>query len=260
MRTGSPWQQRNDKAILKWYFKFVVRVVLPWLTTNVQALRQPAVMFRAMRIEPRSGTGLLFLNLLLTAFVIVDPWVGVLLFDPTRRARSLGVFAQSVTWAGMLVVEMLVVGGFFLLLTWVEYRGVRFIAKRRGWRLTPEAAWQVCCHASVGWVIAGLLPLLGMALLFVGVYWFGYSPRGVIDLSKYFGPALPVIQVNTLVMWTLTLGGGLVGLLVYESLVYVGVRQCKFAATGKFAATAKSAMTVGRQAETAPSGAESASR
>jgi hypothetical protein len=42
---------------------------------------------------------------------------------------------------------------------------------------------------------------------------------------------VPLIGVQGLVTGVLTLGGAILGLLVFETLVYLGIRQCKFAAT-----------------------------
>jgi hypothetical protein len=42
---------------------------------------------------------------------------------------------------------------------------------------------------------------------------------------------VPLIGVQGLVTGVLTIGGAVLGLMAFETLVYVGVRQCKFAAT-----------------------------
>ncbi len=132
---------------------------------------------------------------------------------------------------GMLFVWVLLISLFLLALTWIECRGVRFFSNRRGWRMTPEAAWQVCCHASIGWIIMALLPLLGMAAMVGLVRVFHYSPTGVIDFSRWLGPGAPIWHIESVMRSTLTLGAGLIGLMVFETLVYIGARQCKYAAT-----------------------------
>lgn len=216
-RTGTPWQ--NKRSLTNWW------------RNNWLALRHPKKLFRTMRIGERVSTSLLILNLAIAAFLLVDPWVGVLIFDPARGARLQGPVMEFILRGGMLLLETSLVGLFLLGLTWIECRGVRFFSNRRGWRITPEAAWQVCCHASVGWIVMGLLPLLGMALMVGLVRVFQYSPSGVIELSKWFGPGAPDWHVENVVRNTLTLGAAFAGLMVFETLVYIGARQCKYAAT-----------------------------
>jgi hypothetical protein len=230
-RTGSAWQNRRARAFRKTIYRIGLGLVGPWLATNYAALRRPRELFRTMRIDAGSGNGLLRLNLIIAAFLIVDPWVGVLIGDPARSARASGPVVGFLTKAGMLVLETGAVALLFALLTWIEYQGVRFFARQRGWRLTREGAWQVCCHASVGWILVGLLPLFGMSLMFAATYWLGWAPKGVIDLSNILGPLVPLIGVQGLVTGVLTIGGAVLGLMAFETLVYVGVRQCKFAAT-----------------------------
>jgi hypothetical protein len=230
-RTGSPWQNRRARSFRRPVYRIGLGLVGPWLATNFAALRRPRQLFRSIRIEPKTATGLLWLNLLVAGFLIVDPWVGVLIGDPARGARTSGPVVGFLIKAGMLALETTGVALLFALLTWIEYRGVRFFARQRGWRLTKEAAWQVCCHASAGWILVGLLPLFGMSLMFAATYWLGWAPKGVIDLSGALGPLVPLIGIQGLVTGVLTIGGALLGLLIFELLVYIGVRQCKFAAT-----------------------------
>jgi len=230
-RPGSPWQNRHARTFRRRIFQIGLGLIGPWLDTNFAALKRPRSLFRSLRIEPKSGTPLLIINAVVAGFLLVDPWVGVLIGDPARYARSSGPVAEFATKTAMLILETIAVALFFGLLTWIEFQGVRFFARQRGWRLTRDAAWQVCCHASVGWVLLGLFPLLGMAIMFAATYWLSWSPKGVIDLSSLLGPMVPLIGVQSLVTGVLTIGGAILGLLVYETLVYIGIRQCKFAAT-----------------------------
>ncbi|MFO0858039.1 MAG: hypothetical protein U0640_11865 [Phycisphaerales bacterium] len=216
-RPGTLWQHKSS--------------LTNWCRTNWNALRHPKHMFRTMKIDKGSSNSLLAINILIASFFIADPWVGVLIFDPARGARLQGPVIEVAMQGGMLLFWMCVTSLFLLGLTWIECRGVRFFSNRRGWRMTPEAAWQICCHASIGWIIMALLPLLGMAAMVALVRVFHYSPTGVIDLTRWLGPGAPTWHVEAVVRNTLTLGAGLAGLMVFESLVYIGARQCKYAAT-----------------------------
>lgn len=212
-RPGSPWQQRPG--------------FFTWARTGWLVLRRPSQLFDAIRITPSRGGWLLVLNHLLAGALLAAPWTGTLVGDPSRRARGSGFVLESLSLLGMFLVQTLVLSALLYLLTLIEHRGVRFFSARRSWRLTPDAAWHICAHASYGWVLLGLMPLLGMTLAFISG---AASLRGVIDLS----PVLPVtIHVSSAVLTGLIVGGLLVGLFVFELLVYIGVRRRRFAATIK---------------------------
>ena len=179
-----------------------------------------------LRVEPSSGTGLLVINTLIAAAFLIDPWVGVIVGDPARSARMRGGLDGWAVVAGMWLAEVLLAAAVLWLLTGIEHAGIRFFARRRGWRLTPEAAWQVCCHASVGWVLVGVLPLLVLGGLQAVLRVFHAAPSN-------WG-RVPVLGGIT---WSnIWYGGSLLlamgaGLLVFEWLVHVGVRKCRYAAT-----------------------------
>lgn len=211
-RTGSPYQQRPR--------------LFTWWTTNWRVLRHPRTLFRKIRIERKTGTQLLLANLLIAAVFMVDPWVAVGIGDPARTFRNaplpLWLLVYGATWVAEVLLGALVL----LLLTRLEWYGMRFIAARRGWRLTPNAAWQVCCHASIGWLFVGLIPLLGMAWIYIFANWFGKSPSGMLHIPGI--TARPIPWMNVVNFGVLALGF-LAGMLIFETLVYLGVRQCKFA-------------------------------
>jgi hypothetical protein len=214
-RPGSAWQRGAGLFAL--------------LKTNWAVLRSPRSEFSRIRIEPRTGTGLLVINTLATAAFFIDPWVGVIVGDPARGARLAGGAAGWAMVGAVWIAETMLAAAVLWLLTWIEYRGIRFFSRRRGWRLTPEGAWQVCCHASVGWLMLGVLPMLTLAAFqaLTRVFHLG-PPRGGLLLG--WGPFSGM-------SWSeVTYGAGLLvalvaGMLVFEVLVYVGVRQCRYAAT-----------------------------
>ena len=209
-RAGSPWQQR--------------RSVRAWFQTSGMALRRPGKLFDSIAITRRGGTSLLALNAILAGFFVASPWVGTLIGDPLRRMER-GTPLSMLAFVGVLAAEAAAVAGVVIVLTLIEYAGVRFWSARRGGRLTPEAAWQVCCHASIGWLLAGFLPFFGLAFWFFLAANFGVAPRGWVE---YRGS---VISVQTIAYASSYFGGVLTGLLIFESRVYTGVRRCKYAAT-----------------------------
>lgn len=168
---------------------------------------------------------MLFINLLLTSFLIADPLAGVLIGDPARRG---GPVNQWMAGLVSLPVQMACVWVGLFVLTWIECRGVRFFARKRGWRVTKDVSWQVCAHASIGWVLSGLVPLMFLATLYVLSTYLGVSPRGSIVIRwGWFNAG--IVGWNEIVWMTGMLMGYGSGLLAFEILVYIGVRQCRYA-------------------------------
>ncbi len=225
VRTGSPWQNR--------------RSIRAWFSTILLVFFSPRKLFSTLRIEMRGVRELLMANLVIAGFLITDPWTGVLVGDPARTVRGKGVVIENLVHAISLFGAVLLVAGVLLLLTWIECLGVRFIAARRGWRVTRAAAWQICAHASVGWILCGLIPVLSLAGVFIAARFFGASPGGVIDLTGWLtnpptGGPNPGPRGLTVNLYQLVVGGGVLvgyagGLLVFETLVYLGIRACRYA-------------------------------
>lgn len=209
-RIGSRWQRRFS--------------VVSLISTAVLTLRHPSRTFRTLRIDRKGFKVQLVINCLVAAFFITDPWVGVLAGDPVRTAhgsamelpmRAAGFAAYTVAIALALIA-----------LTAIEVRGVLFFAKRHGWRLAPTAAWQVCAHASVGWIFCGVLSLLGMAALTALSLRTNIIPKRMIDFSPMLNMRAAWHEV---IAAALFFGGYVLGMLIFESLVYLGIRQCRFA-------------------------------
>lgn len=213
-RRGSPWQRSPGP--------------FAWARTLWQLVRRPRQLFSQVHID-RRWRSLLTLNLVLAAVVIVAPWWGTFVGDPARDARREAGFVAMSVQVGAAVAEVLILALVLFILTWIEYAGIRFFSGRRRWRLTRAAAWQVCAHASVGWIFCGVFVGLVLAALFSVQRVFGHGPSGRLDL-RGMG-----IQFNE--DWYTILGLGapvlaaFAGMVVFELLVYHGVRACRYAAT-----------------------------
>ena len=202
-RRGSPWQQRPGARSL--------------LTTNWLALRHPASLFRTLRLDIRSGVSLLAVNLLTASVIFLAPWSGVLLDSP-RRAIQSGHTLRFLRAAAVTVpLQVLAIAGLLLALTFIEWAGIQFFARRRGARLCRLAAWQVVAHASVGWIVSACAVWLTL-ILWLNISYFSVFPRlaAFAGASNWATAAIPAL-------------GGLAGLLVFETLVSIGVRRCRFA-------------------------------
>lgn len=185
---------------------------------------------RRVRVERSSARRLLLVNLTLAGLLAAGPWVGVLIGDPARSASSLGPVLGRVVFALVFLGEVAMVALLMLALTWIEQRGIRFFAAKRGWRLTRDASWQVCAHASIGWILASGLPLLAMASLFAIQLVTHRVPTSKISLEPYVKFS---INSSGVVYAAIIAAGFFVGLLVFECLVYLGVRSCRFANPAK---------------------------
>ncbi|MFG0292896.1 MAG: hypothetical protein ACF8MJ_07055 [Phycisphaerales bacterium JB050] len=104
-------------------------------------------------------------------------------------------------------------------LSLVEYFGLRFFGKRHGWRVSPAVAMTVVGHAGVAWLVAGCLAGIG--------FWLGGAFSGGIEVPSF----LRMLAGRGMIEWEhlLPVVGFLAGMLVFEVLVYIGVRRCRFA-------------------------------
>jgi hypothetical protein len=122
-------------------------------------------------------------------------------------------------WLWLLPVVLASPPGVWVL-AWIERRGVIFFGSRRGWRVTPAVAWTVCGHAASGWVLAGGLVTAGLHAASWGASWAAQA--------RPVGPGLPARDI--VIAWA-PLAGFFAGMLVFETLVYLGVRRLRFANT-----------------------------
>jgi hypothetical protein len=180
-----------------------------------------------LRIDSSRSTVLAALNCVMAGAILVAPWLGTPAGDPARAARGGSDLQVAFTYAWVFAAQTAAVGAVLLCLTWCEYAGIRFIAARRGWRLTRAGAWQVCCHATVGWLAVALAPLAGLAILHVLTSVLRLPLGGAIDLRRFGLPPTTWGDVLTIAIPAVL---ALVGLFAYELLVHLGVRSNRYAA------------------------------
>jgi hypothetical protein len=199
-RVGSPWQQRTGFAA--------------WWRTGRESLLRPADLFACILIERRSSGRLLYLNITTGASAIA---VSILMSSAIRfpfvnpegmtirGALMLLGLAMALTTAVSLLIAALVL---------IEAIGARIWGRRTRSRITAGVATAVCAHASVGWFIAGAGWASGFILL-----WATQKMGLFNDLPRWLRTALVIIPPVSLI----------VGLFIFESLVYIGIRRCRFA-------------------------------
>lgn len=200
-RPGSPWQRRPDYC--------------GWLRTLRDIHTRPRRLFRSLRVAPAIDTRLQVVNQLLLPVTLV-PGFWLLLRRGPELIFPLDGFLFSMLFASMTVPVTLLLG-------WIEKRGVIFFAAKRGWRVPEPLARSIIDHCSLTWFWA----------------WYG------LILGVFFSPlldrALSKVATNTVldafVPVAPPLLGFVVGMLVFETLVYLGVRQCQYANTSVRAST-----------------------
>lgn len=101
-----------------------------------------------------------------------------------------------------------------IVLTYIEMLGVTGFSKRRGWRVPFGLAERVCCRAAIGWAPGVLIAGAGVWVL----RWLAFG-------EPWFESLLGLVRVSWLLFFSLFL----FSLLWFETLVWIGVRQVRFA-------------------------------
>lgn len=202
-RTGSPWQQRPT--------------IRSWILTNFLMLRHPRRTFDIIQMNSRGRFSLLLINLLLAGLLCALPWIGTLIGDPVRNARDASPLLRYALFLRSTFLGSIAIAFILFALTAIEAYGIMFFGRRRAWRVTPPIAWQICAHASIGWVLAAAFTLLSLAI-YLNLSYFGVS--GWFDNLN---------RTSTFLLAAVPLLGFFTGMLVFETLVYTGMRRCRFA-------------------------------
>lgn len=169
------------------------------LATASALVTHPAATFRRLRIDGPNLPPRLFM---LTVALLTGLLWGIGVFFLLGRS---GVQA----WLeGMLAVKA-VVG-----LTYVEVLGVAYFSRQRGWRVPLKLAERITCYAALGWLPAAAVILV----VYVA------DARGAFDrlwtTGALFWPSGRVLLYCLIAS---------VAMLGFEMLVWLGVRQARFA-------------------------------
>lgn len=194
-RIGSPWQRRPSPA--------------SWVTTGGRLLFRWDRLFARVWIDGPGDRWLRRLNLSIGALLL-----GAAVLTPSLRTVFQGERARPGLLVGALFVVVPAAYVALLSLTLIEEAGLRLFGNRRGGRVTPGIAAAVCAHASYGWILAGLLSIAGAWL----------APLVPVDrwLDRWLLGLLP----RHVMLGSIGFFGGL---LVFETLSFLGVRRCRFA-------------------------------
>lgn len=166
----------------------------------IALMLNPRYFFRTMRIDGPNLNARLFL-LLVVAFI------GALWF-------SISVSVYGYRQDAALIQEGILTTG-IVMLTYVEALGVTYFSRRRGWRVPFRLAERLVCYCSIGWVPVAII--MGITIRF---YADGRLDGWMSGLLGVWGP-WQSLELLVLI--------GAVSLLWFETLVWIGVRQTKYA-------------------------------
>lgn len=197
-RVGSEWQKRAS--------------LRAWLRTSWSALTRPRLLFSTVVIDAASAERLLRINLWAAALAIGLTYINLIGY--VRSSHVLAALGASLL---LVALASALAYGVLWVLTRIEFGGIQFFGARRSWRINEGVASVICAHAAVGWVL-GALGMLCISF-FWGTHWAptaSWSTRST-TLVHYtvWVPSIAAVF--------------LAGLFVFEILVYIGVRECRYA-------------------------------
>ena len=169
----------------------------------IALMLNPNHFFRRMRIDGTNARARLFLLMSVSA-------AGLLWFGMAKVLVPPGGFVLPTAW-----IEGLLVGTMVCLLSYIEAIGVVYFSQRRGWRVTTRIAERLVCYSSIGWLPA--------------VWVMAWVAMNVVDgsvdrwMQRLLGVWEPWQSTALLVLI------GAVAMMGFEVLVWLGVRQVKYA-------------------------------
>jgi hypothetical protein len=169
------------------------RHITGWVMTSAATLRHPVRIWRDVSVGSRSMTVLMIFNCAVAAAV------------PAVAVAASGGRSVAIPIFGMIT-------GILVALCGIEYVGIRFFGSRRGWRVSHAVAEAIIGHASIGWVVGGLAACMTIVV--------GQFMRQ---------PVVTVLTVPIDLRLAFLSGPAAIGLLTFETLVYIGVRHMRFA-------------------------------
>jgi hypothetical protein len=173
-------------------------------------VKTPSSLFGEMRIRHPEDLALCFGSVCISS---APGAVFVLVLGATHIDLTYYPYLQVIIAA---VAVFFLTGALLAVLSWIEYIGVDFFSRRRNWRVQKHVARAVCANAMPGWMPTGVFVSIGLGLLSALQFMAGEVPTNLQPWVQTAAVAMPVL-------------GFIAGMLIFETLVYIGVRRCKFA-------------------------------
>lgn len=210
-RAGSPWQRENSRRA--------------YIRTCVLVLGRPRSCWDELLIGRDDDLELLAWNVLLGSGAMVfgvGTMLGVFVLTEMSGVTDPGLGELAglvlVIMTGVLLAMVGSVPLAFALfaLTAIESAGIRTFGRVRNRRITRAVATTIVSHASIGWLVGGVLAGLGV---WVGTGLSVWARE--TNWAKY--------QLMFLMPVVLPIAGMLVGMLLFETLTWLGVMRLKYA-------------------------------
>ena len=166
-------------------------------------LLNPNGFFRRMRVDGTNVNARLFLLMTVTG-------IGLIWFAMAKLLFLLGGFVLPTA-----LVEGMLIGSLLLVLSYIEALGVVYFSRRRGWRVPVKLAERVVCYSAIGWVPA--------------VFVMAWVVLKVMDgsLDRWMQSLLGAWEAwQSMALLVLIAAVAMMG---FEVLVWLGVRQVKYA-------------------------------
>ncbi len=195
-RTGLPWQNERSVGM--------------WLRTAAMIALRPKHGFQQLRIDRVASVGRAADRWHLVSYACLVGALWLLCFALAGGLTPLRDPLLKSTVATMMFAgpALAVIG-----LSYIEALGVAWFSRRRGWRVAFRLAERVVCYSAIGWLPAGIVCCLAYL-------WYGRHLR--LPLPTWLFPG----DFRDLFVLTLI---GSVSILWFETLVWLGVREVKFA-------------------------------
>jgi len=223
-RVGTPWQQKPGfKSLLQ---TWGMTISNPFKTLD--QLRPCTSGIDSLKIVSCAATSFVMLGAIYLLQIRT-----LIQIDRLNATPLILFFVEASTFFVLLLILLLG-------LTWIESFGLRFIGRRKRFRVSPSLSNAITSHACAGWVLGSILFGSG---LFIGLVVFEYSTPSISLSSSDFKSFDELIQTAQNVQvppaprWAeaLLIGlpwfGFLLGFLFFETFAYLGLRRCKYANT-----------------------------
>lgn len=202
-RTGTPMQNTSSR--------------LAQVLSIPKFLSSPRRWYAQARIDEGDGTRLIFSNVMLSSVL------GVLLSLCALMLRGLDgsvamdspfpPWQHAIALLGSICVSAASLWGLIAL----EAAGLRFFGGKRGWRITRAVSYTVVAHAAPAWTLG------------VAGFWLGLTNPTLIEplTNLVLRAGIPILLPPDVILAAFF--GFLPGMLLFETIVYIGVRQNRYA-------------------------------
>jgi hypothetical protein len=201
-RVGNAWQRKRG---VKNYF-----------ATIGQHIRHPFRSFESAQLVGKGSIQFAIICCFIATFgsILLSYAYGY----STESVLIESVDVREILLVGIITSVLVAIGWFFLLvLVGIEYCGIRFFGNRKQYRISRINACVICGYSTPGWIVGYSLAFLfsWITLFLLFSLWITSESDIRNSVSK-----LAVVVFD---------GSWLVGMLWFETLVYIGMRKMKFA-------------------------------